>query len=206
MHYAIQIVILTNDSRDRSCSRRFNKLSGSQIFPKAYWSILKIFFSYKEIANISAFILWKQVCNIPPSFFEYRYVIGFRKKAEWRHPETVVRRCSVTKGVPRNFAKLTGKYLCPSLRFNNIASRPATLLKQRLWHRCFPANFAKFLRTYFFTEHFRCLLLKTSLSSELLLKTSKFLSNTDFANDGILKMIQNLDLKKADGQRMFIIK
>ena len=27
--------------------------------------------------------------------------------------------------------------------------RPATLLKKRLWHRCFPMNFAKFLRTSF---------------------------------------------------------
>ena len=27
--------------------------------------------------------------------------------------------------------------------------RPATLLKKRLWHRCFPVNFAKFLRTPF---------------------------------------------------------
>ena len=27
--------------------------------------------------------------------------------------------------------------------------RPATLLKKRLWHRCFSVNFAKFLRTPF---------------------------------------------------------
>ena len=27
--------------------------------------------------------------------------------------------------------------------------QPATLLKKRLWHRCFPMNFAKFLRTLF---------------------------------------------------------
>ena len=27
--------------------------------------------------------------------------------------------------------------------------RPATLLKKRLWHRCFPVNFVKFLRTAF---------------------------------------------------------
>ena len=26
-------------------------------------------------------------------------------------------------------------------------------LKKRLWHRCFPMNFAKFLRAPFFTEH-----------------------------------------------------
>ena len=64
------------------------------------------------------------------------------------------------KGVLRNFAKLIGKHLCQSLFFNKVAGlRPATLLKKRLWHRCFPMNFAKFLRTPFFTEHLRWLLL-----------------------------------------------
>ena len=34
--------------------------------------------------------------------------------------------------------------------FNKIAGlRPATLLKKKLWHRCFPMNFAKFLRRPF---------------------------------------------------------
>ena len=37
--------------------------------------------------------------------------------------------------------------------------RLATLLKERLWHRCFPVNFAKLLRTLFLTEHLRWLLL-----------------------------------------------
>ena len=41
------------------------------------------------------------------------------------------------KGVLRNFT------ICVS---------PATLLKRRLLNRCFPVNFAKFLRTAFFTE------------------------------------------------------
>ena len=36
---------------------------------------------------------------------------------------------------------------------------PANLLKKRLWHRCFPVNFAKFLRTPFFTDHLWWLLL-----------------------------------------------
>ena len=58
------------------------------------------------------------------------------------------RRCSVRKGVLRNFAKFTGKYMCQSLFFHKVAW-PATLLKKRLLHRCFPANFAKFLRTPF---------------------------------------------------------
>ena len=54
------------------------------------------------------------------------------------------------KGVLRNFAKFTGKYLCHNLIFNKVADlRPATLLKKSLWHRCLPVNFAKFLRTPF---------------------------------------------------------
>ena len=39
------------------------------------------------------------------------------------------------KDVLKNFTKFTG--------------RPATLLKKRLWHRCFPKKFANFLRTTF---------------------------------------------------------
>ena len=38
--------------------------------------------------------------------------------------------------------------------------QPATLLKKRLYHRCLPVNFAKFLRTSFVTEHFQWQLLK----------------------------------------------
>ena len=41
--------------------------------------------------------------------------------------------------------------------------RPATLLKKRLWHRCFPVNFAKFIKTRFLTEHRRWLLLTIAL-------------------------------------------
>ena len=37
--------------------------------------------------------------------------------------------------------------------------RPATLLKKRLWYRCFSVNFAKFLRIPSHTEHLRWLLL-----------------------------------------------
>ena len=36
--------------------------------------------------------------------------------------------------------------------------QPATLFKKRLWYRCFPVNFAKFLKTPFLTEHLRWLL------------------------------------------------
>ena len=52
-------------------------------------------------------------------------------------------RCSFRKVVLRNFAKFTGKHLCQSFFFNKVAG----LLEKKLWHRCLPLNFAKFLRT-----------------------------------------------------------
>ena len=52
----------------------------------------------------------------------------------------------------RNFTKFTGKHLRQSLYFNKVAGL-STLFKKNLWHRCFPVNFVKFLRTPFFIEH-----------------------------------------------------
>ena len=69
-----------------------------------------------------------------------------RSKNRSSHPEVFCK-----KGVLRNFAKFIGKHLCQMLFFfNKVAGlRPATLLKKSLWHRCFPVNFAKYLRTPF---------------------------------------------------------
>ena len=53
--------------------------------------------------------------------------------------------CSVKKGILRNFTQFTGKHLCQSL----FCLRPATLLKKRLWRRCFCLNFVKFSWTLF---------------------------------------------------------
>ena len=55
-------------------------------------------------------------------------------------------RCSMKKGVLRNFPKFTENHLSLSLFFTKVVGlRSATLLKKRLWDRCFPVNLAKFL-------------------------------------------------------------
>ena len=52
----------------------------------------------------------------------------------------------------------------PESLFNKVSGlRPATLLKNRLWHKCLPVNFAKFLRIPFFIEHLWWLLLYNHL-------------------------------------------
>ena len=67
--------------------------------------------------------------------------------------EPVVWKWSIEKSVVKNFAKFTGKHLCQSFIFIKVVGlRPATLLKKRLWHRRFPVNLAKFLRTAIFIE------------------------------------------------------
>ena len=74
--------------------------------------------------------------------------------------EAVVQRCSV-KRVFLEISQNPQENTCASLIFDKVAGlRSATLLKKRPWHRCFPVNFAKFLRTPFLTEHLRWLLLK----------------------------------------------
>ena len=86
--------------------------------------------------------------NLPDNVFIQisRYKFGILsikfRSSNWR--------CSVKKGVPRNFTKFTGKHLCQSLFFDKVADlKPAALLKKTLWYSYFPVNFAKFLRTPF---------------------------------------------------------
>ena len=58
----------------------------------------------------------------------------------------VVRMCSVKK--------VHRKQLCQNIFLNKVVGmRPATLMKNRPWHRCFLGSFVKFLRTTIFIEH-----------------------------------------------------
>ena len=78
------------------------------------------------------------------------YIIAHYKASYCYKIETVIHRWSAKKDVQKHFTKFTGKFVCQSLLFNNVAGlRTATLIKGRLWHRCSPANIAKLLRTPF---------------------------------------------------------
>ena len=70
-----------------------------------------------------------EVSLVSPSF-------GFSKTTNTTRSSH--QRCSLKKGVLRNFTKFTGKHLCQSLFFNKVAGP-----------RCFPVNFVKLLRTPF---------------------------------------------------------
>ena len=53
------------------------------------------------------------------------------------------RRCSVRKGLLRNFAKFAGKHLCQSLVFNKVAD-----LRQKFWRTLFLQNTSRRLLLY----------------------------------------------------------
>ena len=65
--------------------------------------------------------------------------------------EAVARRCSV-KEVLLEISQNSQENSCTKVSFL-IKLQPSTLLKKRLWDRCFPVNFAKFLRAAFLTEY-----------------------------------------------------
>ena len=62
-------------------------------------------------------------------------------------------RCSVRKGVLRNYAKITGKHLCQSIFFNKVAGRSSTLLKKEALAQVFSCEFCEIFKNTCFTEH-----------------------------------------------------
>ena len=65
-------------------------------------------------------------------------------------------RCSVKK-VSLEISQNSRENTCARVSFliKLLAEAEVTLLTKGSWHRCFPVNFVKFLRTPFLTEHLR---------------------------------------------------
>ena len=66
----------------------------------------------------------------------------------------------------------------PESLLNKVSGlRPKTLLKKRLWRRCFPVNFVKFLRTFISIEHLWWLLLAIPTYGSNLMTLSRNISS-----------------------------
>ena len=70
-----------------------------------------------------------------------------------RFAEAVTQRYSVRKGVLRNFAKFTGKHLCQSLFFNEVASAACNFIKKETLAQVFSCEFCEISKNNVFTEH-----------------------------------------------------
>ena len=78
--------------------------------------------------------------------------------------------------------------------------RPATLLKKRLWHRCFPVNFAKFLRTSFIIDHLWSLLLSLYINCWITSRQESF--NEDSIACSVKHQLWNLRVKSLSCVRV----
>ena len=127
------------------------------------------FFYPSQIYGSKHYSLWKVWNNFTKSLHDYHvrsriskypiknchYENFWLDTSEYRcsRPEVFCR-----KSVLKNFAKFKGELLCQSLLFKKVAVSFLKklqalglifLLKMGLWHKCFPVNFAKLLRTPF---------------------------------------------------------
>ena len=92
------------------------------------------------------------------------------------------------KGVLKNFTKFTGKHPWQRLFFDKVAGlRPATSFKKTLWHRCFPVNFPKFVRTKFILFFFVATFFATFLNF-----FATIISDLDFDFEHVLKLLHLL--------------
>ena len=101
------------------------------------------------------------------------------------------RSCSIKEAGLKNFSIFARKHLCWSLFFNKVANlRPATLLKKRLQHRCFPVNIGKFLGTPILKNICERLFLYFRIF------TKNFLENEKLANRKLRKIGKVGNLRK----------
>ena len=86
-------------------------------------------------------------------FSKSRYVFSrslFLQKLHHRRLTGIIEAVAQTCSVKKVFLEVSlnsQKNTCARVSF--LIKRPATLFKKKLWHGCFPVNFAKFLRTPF---------------------------------------------------------
>ena len=105
-----------------------------------------------------------------------------------------IRRCSVKKvflEISQNSQKNTCARVSFLIKLQGL--RPATLLKKRLWYRCFPVNFVKFIRITFVTENLRWLLLPgPTLHKEITCGMLAYGSGTKFLRKVLYTMLCRL--------------
>ena len=113
-HYDIRLVFINQN--DVICKFKF-------CVKVLRWFQIKLRKAYKFKGSIS--FVWIGRCiSVKSNYANQRQIKAFT--------EAVFQRCSIKKGVLKNFTKFTGKHLCQSLFFNKVAGLPATLLKRDL--------------------------------------------------------------------------
>ena len=70
-----------------------------------------------------------------------------------RQFRSILWKCSMKKGVSKNFAKFTGKYLCRSVSFNEFAGGACNFIKKENPTQVFSCEFCKVFKNSYFVEY-----------------------------------------------------
>ena len=109
------------------------------------------------------------------------------------YTDAVIPRCS-TKQTFLKILKNLLENTCAGVIFNKFASlKVCNFIKKRLYHRCFPVNFAKFLTTPFFTEP-----LRTTASYQMVAKQLNRLRDSN--KEGNMLELQILKMERMGGK------
>ena len=121
---------------------------------------------------------------------------NLRRQSGFCFSETVGRSCSI-KMVFLKISQNSQENTCTRVYF--LISLLA-LRVQRLWHRCFPVTFPKILKTSFFVEHIRWLLLVFQIHIDLmmlfLLVSSNLNDSFKWENKDIINRCEKLQLSE----------
>ena len=134
---------------------------GMKIWYYAHMNSLFIFIKIKMATSHGRFKLtddksYKMFTRIEQFICTFLFLnIG---RFQWLISEAVVRRCSVKKGVRRNFTKFTGKHLCQRLFFNKVAGL-CNFIKKESLTKVLSCESCEISKNTFFTEHLWWLLL-----------------------------------------------
>ena len=85
-------------------------------------------------------------------FVLIRLLGNTKKNSNWQKQP---RRCSVKKGLLRNFIKFTGKHLCQILFLKKIGPQACNFIKKETLAQVFSCEFCKVSKNIVFIEHLR---------------------------------------------------
>ena len=127
--------------------RKLNKIIQEADWPSRlafcfFWNIKSLYFTYSHPYSL--------VLSL--AVIRCYLLLLFAKEA--------VAQTSSVKKVFLEISQNSQENTCARVSFlKKLQTMACNFIKKRLWHKCFPVNFAKFLRTPFLTEHLWWLLL-----------------------------------------------
>ena len=118
----------------------------SRLKSMLFYLNLKFLFSLKSL--FFGLITWNNIIVVFHAWLEKQFFVHTRNTNQ-RINRSSYQRCSIKKGVLKNFAAFTGTPVS-LIFFDKVAGltaaglRTSTLFKKRLWYRCFLVNFRSF--------------------------------------------------------------